>query len=52
MDHIQGGIAQNQDKGLSQDMLVILAELSLKSVAQKQLKVISAKLPWWFIPCS
>ena len=27
------GIAQNQDKGLSRDMLVILAEFSLKSVA-------------------
>ena len=29
----QWGIAQNQDKGLSRDMLVILAEFSLKSVA-------------------
>ena len=27
------GIAQNQDKGLSQDMLVILAEFSFKSFA-------------------
>lgn len=30
-DHLRG-ITQNQDKGLSQDMLLILAELILKLV--------------------
>jgi len=47
-----GVLHKNQDKGLSRDMLVILAEFSLKSVAWKQLKLNPAKLLWWYILCS
>ena len=42
----QRGIAQNQDKGLSRETLVILDEVSLKSVEQKLAKFIPDKLPW------
>ena len=48
----QRGIAQNQDKESSRDMLVILAEFSIKSVAWKQVELNLAKLLWWFILCS
>ncbi len=40
----QRGITQNQDKGLSQNFPVILADFSPDSVAQKQ----EHKLPWRF----
>lgn len=49
----QGPVAQNQDKGLSQDILVILAQLIRNPVALKmdrgQEDMLWYKLPWRFI---
>lgn len=44
-------MAQNQDKGLNQEILVILDEFCLKLVARKQVEIILDKLPWWPILC-
>ena len=46
---VQRGIAQNQDKGLSRDIPVILDELSLDLVCSK---AEAPTLPWRFILCS
>lgn len=51
LDHL-GGIAQKQDKGLSWDFPVILAEFSPDSVARMEAKLIYIKLLWRFTLCS
>lgn len=40
---------KNQDKGLSRDFPVMLAEFSLDLVVRKQVKLNPVKLPWRFI---
>ncbi len=49
MNPVLGGIAQNQDKGLSWDFPVILVEFSPDSVAWKQAKLSEIMLLWRFI---
>jgi len=49
---LQGGIAQKQDKGLSWDFPVILAEFSPDSVGRMEAKLIYIKLLWRFTLCS